>query len=138
MAKTTFSSPIAVVEIRIEGEECNRCGVIYGLTNEFIKQRQKDGQTWYCPNGHSWFYNGGKTQDRVRAEEAEHALAEERDRVRRLRDSNEQLANDVMDKAKELKRLKARSRAGVCLQCRRPFEALARHMKTKHPEVPKA
>jgi hypothetical protein len=37
-------------------EECCNCHVQFALTRDFFDQRQKDGNNFYCPNGHGQHY----------------------------------------------------------------------------------
>jgi hypothetical protein len=45
---------------------------------------------------------------------------------------SKQLADDLMDAAKEAKRLKRRATAGMCSVCRRSFQNVKRHMDRQH------
>ena len=47
----------------------------------------------------------------------------------------ERLHGDLMDAAKEAKRLNRRAKAGVCSKCHRTFKQLSRHMKSKHEDA---
>ena len=42
--------------INFETEECCQCGIIFQVPEEFSENRQEDGQTFYCPNGHPQNY----------------------------------------------------------------------------------
>ena len=63
----------------------------------------------------------------------------EREKLRRERDQlKQQLAykdDEIAAKGKQLTRLQKRIHAGVCPCCNRTFTNVARHMKTKHPNV---
>ena len=36
--------------------QCGKCGVPFALSNDFIEQRRKDHETWYCPKGCPRYY----------------------------------------------------------------------------------
>ena len=77
----------------------------------------------YCPNGHNWHYTGESPEAktaRERAEKAERAL---------------QWTQDELNTTKKtLKRTEKRIHAGVCPDCNRTFQNVARHMTTKHKQ----
>ena len=114
----------------LEAQGCVNCGILFALPQDLRTQRQSDGHSFYCPNGHSQSYT---TTDAMR-------LREEREKSTRLiadLDQAEgqigQLASDVMDKAKEIRRMKRRAKAGVCQWCRRHFANVEHHVASKHP-----
>ncbi len=105
--------------------DCITCGVQYALPKKLDDQRVRD-KTWtYCPNGHQQHYLG-KTPEAERDEA--------RRELRLQREANERLANDAMNQAKEIKRLKRHASAGLCSFCRRHFVNLERHVKSKHKQ----
>ena len=105
--------------------DCPSCGVIYGMDEAYLVRRREDGKVWYCPNGHSVYFTESDL-DRARKRIA----ALETEGLDLLR-KNKQLANDVLDKIQERKRLERRAKAGVCAFCHRTFQNVARHMQTK-------
>lgn len=42
--------------VNFETEECCECGIIFQVPEDFAENRQNDGQTFYCPNGHGQSY----------------------------------------------------------------------------------
>lgn len=46
---------------------CAVCDVNFGLTQRFWKERQEDGRTFYCPNGHPVSFHDTEL-DRLRRE----------------------------------------------------------------------
>lgn len=42
--------------VNFETEECCECGIIFQVPEEFAENRQNDGRTFYCPNGHGQNY----------------------------------------------------------------------------------
>jgi hypothetical protein len=99
-------------------------------------------QTFYCPAGHSLHY-GDNEADRLRRE-----LADEKARSRSIASSRDYAFSELREtEAKltqkkrlytrtrnELTKVKTRVAAGVCPDCNRSFQNVARHMATKHPK----
>lgn len=87
---------------------------------------KREGGFWHCPNGHSRGWAEGS--DKI-----------EMNKMRRERDlavqEQARLAEEATTKEREIIRLKKRSAAGICPCCTRTFTNMARHMKTKHPEM---
>lgn len=133
------------VEQKLITEECcyAGCGVLFAMTEEFVRERRKDHQWWYCPNGHQQQYSGKNEAEQLREK-----LEEER----RQRQSAEQRVAMWQDEAREAEerakrernrangykghatRITKRAKAGVCPCCNRSFENLRRHMSTQHPQ----
>lgn len=116
--------------------DCPACGVLFGGPSEFFSRRRQDGENFFCPNGHAQTFA-----------ENEHDLTRrERDRLKQETARLEEEARAAWAAVKteegkrraselELKRIQKRATAGVCPCCNRTFTSLARHMKSKHPEV---
>ena len=45
-----------IVSVPLVAVTCTTCGAIYGLPPLFVRARQQDHATWYCPNGHGQHY----------------------------------------------------------------------------------
>ena len=116
--------------------ECPVCGVVHAFPDKFDEQalkhsREAPGETRsiYCPNGHCWSYLGKnesqKLQERLDRERAKAArLAAERDQAEASARAYKGAAT----------RARNRSKNGVCPCCNRTFKALARHMRSQHPD----
>jgi len=104
---------------------CYKCGVCFGMTDDMDNMRQRDKDTFYCPNGHGQVYSG-------KSFEAE--LSQAHSALRRAELEKSRLANDNMTLAKKNRSLKQRAVGGMCPCCKRSFVGLARHMKSKHPD----
>ena len=135
-----YQKAVVVTEVTLNAMSCPVCGVVQGIPEELEEQRRKDHGTVYCPNGHTWSW-GGKTQAEKEVDRLRAALDQEKAATRNLGRMNDQLSNDIMDKAKELKTTRAkltrtekRVHAGVCPECNRHFVNVERHMHTKHPK----
>ena len=102
--------------------QCGECGIEFHVPETWRAEKKQTGRGWYCPNGHS----------RVYKESDVDAMRRERDKAVQ---EQARLAEEVAVKEKEVARLKKRSSAGVCPCCTRTFTNMARHMKTKHPEL---
>lgn len=109
-------------------EECCTCYINFHVPTGFHADRVKDKRWFYCPNGHQMHYKGETEADGVRRE---------RDRLKQqLAEKDDQISAVYVEKQKveqELRAVKKRAQNGVCPCCNRSFSALARHMKTKHP-----
>lgn len=125
----------------LEVHRCGECGVVFAIEETYMDERREDHKDWLCPNGHSFYFGGESEKERLRRElrEEQRRLENERARAGRLAAENDQLyasnrtlKGHVTRKKREL----ARTGAGVCPVdgCRRHFENLGRHMKTKHPD----
>jgi hypothetical protein len=42
--------------VNFESETCCECGIIFQIPEDFSEDRQADGKTFYCPNGHGQNY----------------------------------------------------------------------------------
>ena len=45
---------------------CPTCGVTYGFPEQMDSARRKDGQNFYCPNGHNLYYPGSESDSDVK------------------------------------------------------------------------
>lgn len=104
--------------------ECCNCGVVFGITDNLYTKRLSDGKNFYCSNGHSQaFQNSG-----------EDMMRRERDRAIQ---EKARLEEELAKASKEMERVTKRTMHGICPCCNRTFSNVARHMKTKHPEIVK-
>lgn len=126
---------VLTVTIAIVSTDCAACGVVFGLTEEFLYAHRRNGARFYCPNGHPLTY-GTDELDRLKAQ-----LQEEHRRGAKLLAENDGLLAEKQAQAKQItaleheaKRVGDRIHAGVCPHFGRTFQNLARHMTTKHPK----
>ncbi len=124
-------------------ETCCNCGVSFGMTRAFEQERRRTKRDFYCPNGHSLFYDGESDKDR--AQRLAGQLDQEKTRSANLRDENKRLGKslDYQIRARKsvstrLKKVKTRVAHGVCPCCNRTFQQLSRHMESKHPDFVEA
>lgn len=113
-------------------ETCISCGVRFGLTDDYAKERQRDHKNFSCPNGHLQHWPQ-KTPHELEIERLKADL--ERESQARIRQAERatRLENDLMDQAKEMKRQRRRHHAGTCPHCNRSFANMARHIAKQHP-----
>lgn len=107
---------------------CYKCSMPFWVPQYFDRERLEKQDTWYCPAGHGQVYAG----------ETEAA------RLRRMLESanrqNTELLQKHMDAEAEKRKLERklkRVHRGVCPQCNRTFQNLARHMECKHGNAPR-
>jgi hypothetical protein len=106
---------------------CARCGVEFA--SPVIEKRRNDGETFYCPNGHSLSYSDTEEKRlRRRLEQTERDVEWQRNRAQTV---EKKLIAQRGQTTKARNKL-ARVHAGVCPECKRSFRQLAAHMKTKH------
>ena len=120
------------VRVVIEPIECYKCGVTFGMAQQFNADRLRDGGTFYCPAGHGQVY-GNSTKDQL--EQARRNLAWNREALASERSQHEHTANRLRGTQGALTRTKRRANAGVCLNCHSTFKDLVRHREKKHPEL---
>lgn len=102
---------------------CYRCALTFYVPVEFLNQRHSDGQSFWCPIGHEQHFSEStltklhKTQVELSANKTQLQL-----------EKDQRAAAEAA-----LQKQKRRISCGVCPVCRRNFQSLSRHMKTKHP-----
>lgn len=120
--------------ISLKTVSCAHCGVTFALTDSFIDFRRRNGESFYCPNGHSLTYDS-EFERLKRTLEAERRKLAEADA--RLSQANTTIARERDARANAEKKHKRKMRRitnGVCPCCNRTFTDLGRHMKSKHPK----
>lgn len=126
-----MSAVMPLVGVELVDMTCGQCGIPYAIPEKMRAEKQLTGGDFYCPNGHCRTYK--KTEvDRLREKLDEQTREATRQAQRALAAETGRQAAE-----RETQRLKKRAKAGVCPCCHRSFVALARHVKTKHPEFAK-
>ena len=109
--------------LRIKTTNCCVCGCVIGMQDNYYDERLNDHRGFHCPNGHSQHFTAESEAEKnarlLRAEEARHQ--------RTLQRENEERAAK-----QKLERKLKRVGRGVCPECNRTFQNLARHMHCKH------
>jgi hypothetical protein len=117
---------------------CAECGTVFAVGAHFLNARRKDGQTFFCPNGHSLGY-GPSEADKLRKQLKQVELAKQAAEVgarqaaadrEALRRSNRALKGVVT-------RIKNAAARGVCPCCGEYFPDLHSHMQQQHPDYEK-
>jgi hypothetical protein len=132
----SFANDITLTT-QIRALDCANCGITFGISLEFERNRRKDKRQFYCPNGHEQYFPGKTDEDRMREErDAARSLAERESRRRQLA---EQRAENERRSAIAYKghatRIRNRIANGVCpAGCNRHFANVQRHIATKHPD----
>mgnify|MGYP001601907496 CR=1 FL=1 len=122
-----MGQPAFQLYVSYEAMVCGECGISFAAPESFWSNRRDDHKTWYCPNGHSRHYPGESEK-----EKAQRLLREEQARHQRTisRENEERAAREKAER--KLKRVGR----GVCPDCNRTFQNLARHMTCKHKGKP--
>lgn len=105
--------------------QCKSCGVVHHIPTALYNGLRENGGYYNCPNGHSWGW------DKAQEKEVERIR---RDRDRAIQE-RARLEEENAEKDKKIVRLEKRASAGICPCCTRTFTNMARHIKTKHPEL---
>lgn len=121
-------SAILKFEQHLETLTCYSCGVVFAVPSYFKTKRLEDSKSFWCPNGHSQAFVESEVQ-RLKKQLEEQKRSTEWQRARAQR-----LEKDLQSQKGQMTKLKNRVAKGVCPCCKRSFQALARHIKTKHPD----
>lgn len=117
--------------ITLESTTCITCGVVYAFPVQLMDFHKSHGKTHYCPNGHPQMFVDPEVP------RLEKQLRNATERMRQAEYQLDGTLRKLGESNKELKRIKRRVRAGVCLHCKRHFVNLERHVESKHKEESK-
>ena len=115
------------------------CGVWHAIPAGLSREAMERGHAVHCPLGHSWSIMESETEKlrkklvarQADLDQARAAVLHERDR--REREVADERRHTAAARG-QLTKIKNRVAHGVCPCCKRTFQQLARHMRTKHPE----
>ena len=111
-------------------ETCCRCGLTFAFPSDYKKELLADTSKWfYCPNGHEQHYV--KSTEQKLREEYERKLQQKEEDLANTTATKIQLESELQKVQRKLKRL----HNGTCPCCKRSFQNLQSHIKTKHPEL---
>lgn len=112
----------------LEATSCCVCGIQFGVPPYFIDNARKNAGSLYCPNGHRLGWSETEA-DKLRKQihKANELLEWQRARASTLEKS-------LVAQKGQMTKLKKRLAHGVCPFCKRSFQDVARHMKSKHPD----
>lgn len=102
---------------------------MFGIESQHKKRLINENGSFHCPNGCSRKFVGETEaqKQKRRADRAEREARLERDRAEKARKQRDA-------SRKSHKRMRDRVKNGVCPCCKRVFQNLLNHMRTKHPE----
>jgi hypothetical protein len=108
---------------------CCECGMSFGMTAEFNRDRHNDGALFYCPAGHKQHYTTSEV-DRLQRQ-----LDRAETRARAARDQADAAERSRRAYKGQVTKIRNRTSAGVCPVdgCRRHFANVGRHMASQHP-----
>jgi len=109
--------------LNIETTRCYNCGCVVAMEQSHYTECLKDHRDFWCPNGHRQYFPSETQADKY----ARLLKEEQRRHARTLaRENEERAAKEKVER--KLKRVKR----GVCPECNRTFQNIARHMACKH------
>jgi hypothetical protein len=120
----------------IVGETCCTCGVVFGMTREYMNRKREKKTGFFCPNGHQQFYLGKNDAEKLREVIAERDLeiARRSATETRLRDELETAERQRRSLKGKVTLIRKRIARGACPCCHSSFPDLHKHLKDKHPE----
>ena len=119
---------LAAIQVTVELTEinCGKCGGTYAINERYRKQKYEDSSAWHCPYCQcSWGYVKGENAQLREQIESER----KRTQLALQRENEERAEKDRL--ARKLKRVNR----GVCPECNRSFQNIARHMACKHSKT---
>jgi hypothetical protein len=114
--------------VNLEPVTCFRCGVIFGLPDDFYANRKRDQDNWFCPNGHEQHFIGETEAAKFRR-----LWKAEQDRAAALSADRDQVQASLTATKGVVTKLRKRAITGTCAFCHRHFANVERHVATKHP-----
>lgn len=118
--------------------DCCECGMSFGFTREYERERRRDHKWFYCPNGHQQHW-----QQKSDVEKAREDAEAQRERAERLARQVTQIGERLSTERKshsatkgQLTKAKKRAAHAMCPVdgCRRSFANVARHIANQHPD----
>ena len=113
--------------VKVQIVEVGCCNSYVALTENQYEDLRRSHDGFYCHNGQLRSLPG-----EIYLEKLERLNSNLRMKVGELKSQHDDMRTIISHKDKRYKRLAVK---GVCPDCRRNFVNVARHMKTKHPEV---
>jgi len=117
------------IQVQLESRTCGTCGLPFAAPDYFWRQRKRDGESYTCPNGHSWHFSETEAMELQKQLDAEKQRVEAYKRQMEFEKNQHNATKGLLTKAR--KKI-ARVENGVCPECKRSFQNLRRHMETKH------
>lgn len=114
--------------------DCCVCAGPIALTDSQERVLRNNHNTFYCPMGHQNYW--AAKSDRERVKELEQEVQSQREYAQRVeRDLGFERRSHTATKG-QLTKTRKRIANGVCPHCNRTFQNVARHMESKHKDVP--
>jgi len=123
-------------ETTIVAHTCGKCGVVFGLGERFLKARQEDHQTFWCPNGHGRVFTSETEAEKARKEARMWKQREEFARAAQGAAEAQARAAEYRRRYEKgrMTRLRNKMAAGECPCCQTVFPNVAEHMASEHPD----
>lgn len=139
LTKLERGACVGSAETRLIVEDCPTCHCLYAIPHSLHRRAKEDSNVYvYCPNGHYWWYTNGLQQQidelKQKLQAAHKCQAAAQARATSWHDQYRSSERSLSATKGVLTRTKNRIAKGVCPCCKRYFENLAAHMKTKHPK----
>jgi hypothetical protein len=117
--------------------DCCTCGISFGFTRQFERERRRDHKWFYCPNGHQQHWSQKSDVEKAR-EDAERQRQRAERLARDLESKSITLARERRSHSAtkgQLTKVKKRADHALCPVdgCRRSFANVARHIERQHP-----
>jgi hypothetical protein len=114
---------------------CSECGITYGLPLNYARSRQRDGQSWRCPNGHSQCFGEGENAKlRKELSRLTSVIDQEKAATRTAREERDAADRRTVAQKAVVTRLKNKAAKGECPCCDKLFVDLEAHMRETHPD----
>ena len=118
MTTYTYTGKLTIIE-------CAKCHMNFGVSPQFEHDRRDDKRTFHCPAGHTQWFPGETTDQKLEAAEARNTHLE--DQLRATSEESERHRQAIL-------RDRRRFANGVCPACTRSFQNVRRHMTPQHPD----
>lgn len=124
-----------LVTISLSPITCYKCGVTFGMDRHTVAQRERDHNSFWCPNGHEQAFLGKSEAERLRDQLAreKHWREQAEARARENREEAERITRRLNATRGVVTRHKKKIAAGRCPCCSHSFKDLRKHMETQHP-----
>lgn len=120
------------VELELQTITCGGCFMTFAIPATLMRRYRQEGISLKCPNSACpW---GGMVSTKTENAKLAEELEEVKRRLEFERLGRQSMEREAEKERRKVRRLERRARGGACPCCNRSFVALARHMKSKHPE----
>ena len=118
--------------VELQTITCGGCCMTFAVPDVLMRRYRQEGITLKCPNpACPWGGMVSRASENTKLKEELEATKRRLEFERLGRQAAEGAAEKERRKVRKLER---RAKGGACPCCNRSFVALARHMKTKHPD----